>query len=356
MTMTADLTALFDDETTPLLRRLGQRARGAGADAAPDPVDTEIRQQVWSALTGLGALSGLRAPAEPETFARLLDVADLMGAALYQSPFPDTVAAADLLGVSGKTALLDGITENGRTVALALRTNGTDQPASPAPWQVSPDGTTVTAVRKFVGFAADVDDLLVLGTANGRVRAGLVAVDQPGVRVRRQDDVAAGDLYAVTLESAVVTGGVFDVDDDYPDVLARARVRHGAYLIGAAKAAVRLTGAYLRSRNAFGAPLAKSTVLAHRLAGLAAEAEAVRALADAAAERGPDARTGARIALLAGEVVRRSAEESVHLHGAFGMTDRCDAQLFYRRALIDGQWYGTATALRAELAAALALS
>ncbi|MEU3624585.1 acyl-CoA dehydrogenase [Amycolatopsis coloradensis] len=350
--MTADLTALFDDETTPLLRRLGQRARGAGADAAPDPVDTETRQQVWSALTGLGALSGLRAPAEPETFARLLDVADLMGAALYQSPFPDTVTAADLLGVSGKTVLRDGITEHGRTVALAPRAHGTDHPASPAPWQVSPDGTTVTAVRKFVGFAAEVDDLLVLGTANGRVLAGLVAVDQPGVRARRQDDVAAGDLYAVTLESAVVTDGVFDVD--YPGVLARARVRHGAYLIGAARAAVRLTGAYLRSRNAFGAPLAKSTVLAHRLAGLAAEAEAVRALADTAAEQGADARAGARIALLAGEVVRRSAEEAVHLHGAFGMTDRCDAQLFYRRALVDGQWYGTATALRAELAAALA--
>ncbi|GAA3463933.1 acyl-CoA dehydrogenase family protein [Saccharothrix longispora] len=341
-----DLAGLFDDETIPLLRRLGERPRGAGAGGRPDPVDEETRAQVWAALTGLGALAGARTPAAPATLAAHLAVADLLGRALHQSPYLDTIAAADLL--AGRGGPVEAIAEEGRTVALALRERGTDRPGDPPPFRV--DGATITATRDFVAFAADVDHLLVVGAG----RAALVAVDQPGVRVRRRDDVARGDLYLVELAGAAIDGDVLDVADAFPAVLARARLRHAAYLVGSARAAVRLACDRLRGRNAFGEPLARSTALAHRLAALAADAEAARALVDTAVTSGVDARLGAQAALLAGDVARRAAEEVVHLHGALGMTERCDAQLFYRRAAVDAQWYGTATALRAELAATLA--
>ncbi|MGZ3145634.1 acyl-CoA dehydrogenase family protein [Lentzea chajnantorensis] len=308
------LTDLFDDDTTPLLRRLGERPRGGGA-----PQDEETRRQVLAALA-----DSEQSPAE------VLRAAELMGAALYQSPFLDTVAAAELFPLSP-----------GRTVALALRENGTDNPATPAPF-VLRDGK-VTAVRRFVAFASDVDDLLVVGGTT----AALVPVEQPGVRTRRQDDVGRGDLHTVELQDAVAQ--VRDVTADYPAVLARARLRHAAYLVGAAQAAIRLTADHLRERKVFGQPLAKSTALAYRLAALHAEAEAVRALVGTE----PSPRTGAQAVLLAGAVARQSAEEAVHLHGARGMTEHSDAQLFYRRAAVDAQWYGTATALRAELLAAL---
>ncbi|WP_157529707.1 acyl-CoA dehydrogenase family protein [Nocardia sp. NRRL S-836] len=308
------LTELFDDDTIPLLRRLGERPRGGG-----EPADEETRRQVLAALVDSG-----RSPAE------VLRAAELMGAALYQSPFLDTVAAAEIFPASP-----------GRTTGLALREKGTDNPAHPAPVLVR-DGR-VTAVRRFVAFAPDVDDLLVVG---GNV-AALVAVGQPGVRIRRQDDVGRGDLYTVEIENAVAQ--VRDVTADYPAVLARARMRHAAYLVGAAQAALRLTAAHLRERRVFGEPLARSTALAYRLAALHAEAEAVRALIGTE----PSPKTAAQAVLLAGAVARQSAEEAVHLHGARGMTEHSDAQLFYRRAAVDAQWYGTAADLRAELLTAL---
>lgn len=304
------LTDLFDDETIPLLRRLGERPRGGGA-----PVDEETRRQVRAALTEseLSTVDVLRA-------------AELMGAALYQDPFLDTVAAAEIFPLAP-----------GRTVALALRDKGTDNPASPAPIVVQDD--RVTAVRRFVAFASDVDDLLVVGHGT----AALVAVRQPGVRTYRQDDIGRGDLCTVEIQDAVAQ--VKDVTADYPGVLARARMRHAAYLVGSAKAAIRLTADHLKQRRAFGRPLAKSTALAYRLAALYAEAEAVRALIGT----DPSPTTAAQAVLLAGAVARQSAEEAVHLHGAYGMTEHSDAQVFYRRAAIDAQWYGTATDLRAEL-------
>jgi len=307
------LTDLFDDETIPLLRRLGERARGDGT-----PVNEDARRQVLAALAESSTVDVLRA-------------AELMGAALYQSPFLDTVAAAEIFP-----------SPPGRTVALALREKGTDSPAAPAPITVR-DGR-VTAVRRFVAFASDVDDLLVVGGNT----AALVAVRQPGVRTYRQDDIGRGDLHTVELQDAAAR--VKDVTAAYPGVLARARMRHAAYLVGSAKAAIRLTADHLKERRAFGQPLARSTALAYRLAALYAEAEAVRALIDTE----PNPVTGARAVLLAGAVARQSAEEAVHLHGAYGMTERCDAQVFYRRAAVDAQWYGTATDLRAELLTALA--
>lgn len=308
------LTDLFDDDTIPLLRRLGERPRGGGA-----PADEETRLQVRTALADVG-----------QSAEEVLRAAELMGAALYQSPFLDTVAAAELFPLSP-----------GRTAVLALREKGTDNPATPAPVVVR-DGK-VTAVRRFVAFAPDVDDLLVVGGNT----AALVAVQQPGVRTHRQDDIGRGDLYTVEIQDAAAQ--VKDVTADYPGVLARARTRHAAYLVGAAKAAIRLTADHLKERRAFGRPLAKSTALAYRLAALYAEAEAVRALIGTE----PSPTTGAQAVLLAGAVARQSAEEAVHLHGASGMTERSDAQVFYRRAAIDAQWYGTATDLRAELLTAL---
>ncbi|MEU3644029.1 acyl-CoA dehydrogenase family protein [Lentzea sp. NPDC034063] len=308
------LTDLFDDETIPLLRRLGERRRGDHT-----PVNEEARRQVLAALTE-----------SEQSTVEVLRAAELMGAALYQSPFLDTVAAAEIFSLSP-----------GRTVALALREKGTDNPATPAPISVQ-DGR-VTAVRRFVAFASEVDDLLVVGGNT----AALVAVRQPGVRTSRQDDIGRGDLHTVEIQDAAAQ--VKDVTADYPGVLARARMRHAAYLAGSAKAAIRLTADHLKERKAFGQPLAKNTALAYRLAALYAEAEAVLALIGTE----PSPATGARAVLLAGAVARQSAEEAVHLHGAYGMTERSDAQLFYRRAAVDAQWFGTATDLRAELLTAL---
>jgi alkylation response protein AidB-like acyl-CoA dehydrogenase len=348
---------LFDQELAPVLRRLGQRATGAGDASHLAPSEEATREAVWAALVDAGLLQAARPPAAQ---AELIEVAELFGAALYQSPLPDTVTAMDLLASTGEpafTVAIEELASGHQAAALAIRGSGGDEPSALVPVTVDQPAKTVSGTRAFVPFAKDVAYLLVIGTAGGRALAALVPAHQPGVAVRRHDDVGRGDLYAVRLERAVVAGRPAEIGGCYPDVLARARIRHAAYLAGSARGALELAVSRLGTRTAFGQPLARFQALAFRVAALRAELAAALAfirVCAARADAGDDVRAAAAQALLvAANAARATAEESVHLHGSLGLTEGCDAQLFYRRAAVDGAWLGTLTALRQEAASLL---
>ncbi|MET7638017.1 acyl-CoA dehydrogenase family protein [Streptomyces sp. NPDC005438] len=356
---TPELRELFGDDLAPALRRLGERDRGAGAKAAPDPADAQTRTAVWDTLAGAGALARHRQT-------DLVEVAEMMGGALYQSPWADTLLAAELLERTATFtdgALSAALRDGGCPVAVALREHGTCDPSEPGPVRV--EGHTVTGTRRFVAFAPDSALLALVGrdgdsdSDSDEIVLALVAPDAPGVRVRRQDDLGRGDLYEVTFTAAPVHGGVVHrVTDHYADALARARIRWSAYLAGAARGGTELAVGHLTSRRAFGRTLAQQQALAYRLAALSAETAAVRAFAEGcarAADTGADVRQlAAQLLALAGELAGRTAAESVHLHGALGMTEGSDAQLFYRRAAIDAQWLGGRTSLLREAGRLLA--
>jgi hypothetical protein len=189
--------SLFDDELNPVLRRLGQRDSGAGDTAAPED-DTAVRAGVWATLAELGAL---RPVADPDGNVALVEMCEQMGAALYQSPYAGTVTAADLLGHGPLTA---AIAAGDVTLSMAWHENGTADPATPGALLVDESAGTLSGERRFVPFASEVDFLLVVGLAGGRLLSALVLVDQPGVVVRRHDDVGRGDLYSVTFDHALV--------------------------------------------------------------------------------------------------------------------------------------------------------
>lgn len=92
------------------------------------------------------------------------------------------------------------------------------------------------------------------------------------------------------------------------------------------------------------------------MAAAATEREAPRLLVEEAAwlaDTGRDARLSALEALAcAADLARRAATDAVQLHGAVGMTEEHDAQLFYRRAAVDSLLWGRPTELR-RLAAPL---
>jgi alkylation response protein AidB-like acyl-CoA dehydrogenase len=43
----------------------------------------------------------------------------------------------------------------------------------------------------------------------------------------------------------------------------------------------------------------------------------------------------------------------MQIHGAYGMTENSDAQLFYRRAAVESLWLGSPAELRGEVASLL---
>ncbi|MCQ4206649.1 acyl-CoA dehydrogenase family protein [Streptomyces longispororuber] len=286
LTAADPLSDVFAPELRPVLRRLGERPLSAEAASA--------QGAVWAALAQAGALHDPQAA---------LPVAELLGETLYRGPYLDTVAAVEALAAlpaSPRTAeLLDALRAGELAAALA-----------------GPD-------RRFVRCADQADLLLTVDGAE----FGVVELDRPGVRLTEHADLGGGGLFTVEVAAdvpLVLSGRLAD-----PRALTdRIRSGQAAYLAGLSRGALDLATAHARRRTVFGKPLGAHQSPAFRLAALAARLEAVRSLIHCADEP-------AHALRLARELAVDTATETLQLHGASGLLDEDDAQLFYRRALTE---------------------
>ncbi|MFF5639405.1 acyl-CoA dehydrogenase family protein [Streptomyces sp. NPDC012825] len=350
------VTDVFDDELAPLVRRMADRPRHTDAPA-DGPDDADVRAMVWQALTDLDvlALNQSPVPGALRGLQSLAVVAERLGEVLYQGPFADTVLTSEALlrtaPGSSRDTLLKRIAA-GTSVAAAIR-DGRPDPGG-APLSVDATGRLLTAERRFVVCAAEADLLLVTGrTAAGEFRTALVERDDPTVRLRRQEELSRGELYAVGLAGTPVLAWL-DLDErDWRELTGSARVLQAAHLVGLSRGALRLGVAHAGERHQFGGPIGRQQSLAFTLARLATRTDSAHLLTRAAAweaDRGGDHRlTAGQCLAMAGELARDTARDVLQVHGAHGLTEGCDAQLFYRRAALDSLALGTPAQLRADV-------
>jgi alkylation response protein AidB-like acyl-CoA dehydrogenase len=356
---------LFDADLIPTIRRLGEQP-GPGAatdpDGGTDPDGTAaVRESVWRALVDLGALR-LALPAslggEGAGQQGAVMLAELLGETLHHSPLPDTLLALDLL-VSQPEPDLDMVGElsGGAGVALALRDGDRDGYDAPPP--VAAGGARLELTRRHVAAAADCRYLLAIGRdGEGGVRAALTERGHRSVELRRHLDVTRGELYAVRFAGTPVLawyGGA-----GWPLAVARARIRHAAYLVGLSQGALDLALRRSVERRQFGQPIGRFQAPAFRLAALATRVEAARWLVRAAAWEADGlagavdpgtAAAGIRLSAaqalgMAADVAGAVVLAAVQAHGAYGITEASDVQLYYRRAQVDRVWMGSPEELR----------
>jgi alkylation response protein AidB-like acyl-CoA dehydrogenase len=340
---------LFDKELMPSIRRMGERPR-----SGPSTEVEELRQVVWGALVDLGATRLLlpeRHGGEAAGQQGAVVLAELLGSALYQGPLLDTMTASEiLLAGAASCTLLERIAE-GAPVTLAVRESGSDSPVEPGPIQLG-DGL-VTARRRFVNHAADAEYLCLVGGEAGESACAIAARDHPTVSLRRQQDTGRGELYDVTLRGAPVLVAPADFASAWPDLLAGARLRQAGYLVGLCQAALALAVERVSTRRQFGQLIGRFQAPAFTLAAAATRIEGACWLVRSAAweaDRGADIRLRAAQALaMAADLSRTVLASVMQVHGAYGITEEAEAQLFYRRAAIERGWLGSPRALRAEV-------
>src|SRR5437762_1729418 len=116
--------------------------------------------------------------------------------------------------------------------------------------------------------------------------------------------------------------------------LQRERLMAAVLALSGAAQALEDTLAYLRERMAFGEPLAARQALRHRVADLATDLEAARALVDHAASLyagGQECVTEVSMAkLFATDVANKVAYEAVQLHGGYGYMREFPVEGFFR--------------------------
>jgi short-chain 2-methylacyl-CoA dehydrogenase len=117
-------------------------------------------------------------------------------------------------------------------------------------------------------------------------------------------------------------------------ILDGGRISVAAMGLGLAQGAYDLAAAYAQERRQFGKPISKFQAVQFRLADMATEIEAGRALVYKAAwlkDQGrPFAQAAAMAKLYTGELAHRVANESLQIHGGYGFMDEYPISRLYR--------------------------
>lgn len=191
------------------------------------------------------------------------------------------------------------------------------------------------------GQAGDHDGItlfLVAASTPGLTRTALDQIDARRPALLRFDGVTVADDAML----GAVDGGAPLLDA----ILDRARIGIAAEMLGLATQAFETTLDYLKTRVQFGQVIGSFQALQHRAAEMFGELQLARSVVEAALiaidADAPDLPALASLAkAVAGETAHRIAGQMIQLHGGIGMTHEHDAGLYYKRALVAAQCYGS---------------
>jgi acyl-CoA dehydrogenase len=190
----------------------------------------------------------------------------------------------------------------------------------------------------------------------------VVDLDLPGVRVARRLEKMGwhcGDTAELAFEDVKVPLDRLIGDENMGfyylmEAFQLERLCGAGMAVGSAQLCVEETLAYMRERKAFGRPLTKFQVLAHRIAELATQIQAARQLTYHAAwlqEHGHAAvRECSMAKLFATEMSKRVADECLQCLGGFGFMEEYPLARFYRDARAGTIVAGTSEIMREIIA------
>jgi len=179
-------------------------------------------------------------------------------------------------------------------------------------------------------------------------------LDKMGMRASDTAELAFQDM-RVPVENLLGREGIgfYEV----MRVFQRERLVAGLHAHAMAERALEDTLAYVRERQAFGGPLADKQVIRHKLADLATQIEASRALTYAAVAKyqaGDEAAREISMAkLFSAEMVQGVAYDCVQLHGGYGYMREYPIERFARDARLMTIGGGTSEIMREIIAKAM---
>jgi alkylation response protein AidB-like acyl-CoA dehydrogenase len=151
-----------------------------------------------------------------------------------------------------------------------------------------------------------------------------------------------------------------DCEEFLRDASARAAVLVAADSLGATERMLELSVEYSLQRRQFGVQIGSFQAVKHAAATMLVGVEAARSVVYFAAasvagkEAGADLHAAAAKAQVTAEGAR-AADSALTIHGAVGYTWEHDLQLFYKRALLDQQLFGSPATWNERIAAGLTL-
>jgi alkylation response protein AidB-like acyl-CoA dehydrogenase len=252
---------------------------------------------------------------------------------------------------AAKALLADGI-----TTVLAVPAGAVPAGLS----EVTADGSQLRGTVATV-LAGGRAQRLVVPTGGPRPSLHLVEVGQPSVLVRgRALTDRSRSVADVEFDGAHGTVIPIDVQEAMEAVALRAAVLVAADALGVMEQMLDATVEYATQREQFGVPIGSFQAVKHAAAEMLVKVESARSivyLAAASVQAGhPDAplHAAAAKAQVCGAGAT-AADTALTLHGAIGYTWEHDLQIFYKRAKLDAELFGSPAAWNERLAELLPL-
>jgi alkylation response protein AidB-like acyl-CoA dehydrogenase len=340
------------------------------AQTRGDPEPPALAARRWTGMAELGLLglpfdtelggSGLGA-------VELMLVATELGRSLGGGAWlSGVVMAGQLLAEAGTTAQcsewLPAISSGEKTLALAhaepgarytLSTVSTTGCRTDRGWALSGRKSLVLDGERANAFLVPVRTAGDDANANGLTLL-LVDAKAPGLTIERLATLDARNAAALRLDNVVVpadavVGAVGAALPLLDKAIDRATAMLCAEAAGAIEALIDMTAEHLKTRQQFGAPLARFQVLQHRIADMLIAAEQAKSMACAAAMAidGADEALRHRLVsaakVVCGQAGRQVAQAAIQLHGAMGMTDESRVGHYAKRLLVIQQLFGDAS-------------
>ena len=334
----------FLEERCPIgeVRRLAQTPEGSSPE-------------LWKQLGELGWL-GLTIP-ERYSGAGLgwIDLVVLLeetGRALLPAPLLSTTLAAAAILAEGtesqRERWLPGLADGTRTGTLALGEASDLLDAQGVQLRGEPDGAGFV-LRGDKSFVSDPDlaDLFIVafrsGTSMEDLSLAVIERDAPGLHTQSFDSLdrtkRLGNLQlgGVRVGADAILGAANGGAAALAHLLDRGGVAVTAEMIGSAERLLELTVQYAKDRIQFGHPIGHFQGIKHPLAEMYVQVESSKSLLYYAAWalNGNPQEVPRSISLAkayATEAFNRIGIDSIQFHGAYGYTEDCDVQLYFKRS------------------------
>ncbi len=224
--------------------------------------------------------------------------------------------------------------------------------------------------KQFVTNGSTADLAIVFAVsdpAKGKkgISAFLVPTDTPGFKVARLEKklgLRASDTAQIVLENCRLTPDLMlgQEGEGYRIALGNlegGRIGIAAQAIGFARAAFEAALAYAKERKTFGTAIVKHQAVQFRLADMATQIEAARALTLAAAtlrDAGqPCLKQASMAKLFASEMAERVCSDALQIHGGYGYLSDFPVERIYRDVRICKIYEGTSDIQRLVIGRAL---
>lgn len=200
------------------------------------------------------------------------------------------------------------------------------------------------------------------GAGKRGISAFVVTSDAPGFRVGAPEEklgLRASRTAAVHFDGCRIPAGNLLGQEGQGLKIALATLDHSrlgiaAQSVGIHRRALELATAYARERVQFGVPIAEHQAIRFKLATMATELEAARALtwfAASVSERRPDAgRLAAEAKAYASEAANRACWEALQIHGGNGFSEEYEIARLYRDVRVTTIYEGTSEMQRLVIA------